>query len=138
MSRVVGADEFLRDLQKLGAEMPQVTKRMLQAGGEEMANGWRMEIQDRGFVDSGEMLAAVAVKTRTDKGSQRAEITALGTDKRGVRNGAKAFMLHYGTSRIQATHWIDQAEEKGMPAASAAMGAVLDSALNQTIGGNKQ
>lgn len=139
MSRVVGADEFLRDLQKLGDNMPRVTKEMLQAGGEQMAVGWRKEIDSRGFVsvdgqNQSHMRDHVAVKVKTAKGRQRAEITSLGTDDRGVSNAAKAFFLHYGTSRIQATHWIDQAEDQAMPAASAAMGEVLDQALHQTIG----
>ena len=136
MSRVPGADDFIRDLQKLGAEMPQVERAMLKAGGQEMAeNGWKAEIADRDFVDSGAMRDHVTYKVKSAKGRLRAEITAAGQDSRGVRHAAKAFYLHYGTSRIQPTHWIDQAEARAMPGSAAAMGAVLSDALNKTIGG---
>lgn len=136
MSRVTGADEFIRDLQKLGAEMPQVERAMLQAGGQVMAeDGWKAEITDRDLVDSGAMRDHVTYKVKSGKGRLRAEITATGQDSRGVRNAAKAFYLHYGTSKIQPTHWIDPAESRAMPGTTAAMGAVLTDALNKTIGG---
>lgn len=140
MSKVLGADEFLRDLQKLGAEMPRVEREMLKAGGQTMAeDGWEAEIRARDFISRGEnqdhMVDHVVYKVVSRKGRPRAEITAQGTDSRGVRHAAKAFYLHYGTSKIRATHWIDTAEARAMPAASAAMGAALAGALNQTIGG---
>ena len=136
MSRVTGADEFIRDLQKLGAEMPQVERAMLQAGGQVMAeDGWKAEINERKFVDSGAMRDHVTYKVKSGKGRLRVEITATGQDSRGVRNAAKAFYLHYGTSKIQPTHWIDPAESRAMPGTTAAMDAVLTDALNKTIGG---
>ena len=139
MSRVEGADEFIRDLQKLGAEMPQVERAMLKAGGQVMAeDGWKAEITDRDFVDSGAMRDNVTCKVKTGKGRMRAEITAIGQDSRGVRNAAKAFYLHYGTSRgIPPSHWIDSAEADGYPKANAAMRARLDQALNETIGAKR-
>ena len=45
MSSVVGANEFLRDLQKLGNDMRATERAMLQAGGEQMAQAWRNEIE---------------------------------------------------------------------------------------------
>lgn len=136
MSRVTGADEFIRDLRKLGNEMPQVERQMLQAGGQVMAeDGWKAEIIERKFVDSGAMRDHVTYKVKSGKGRLRVEITATGQDSRGVRNAAKAFYLHYGTSKIKPTHWIDPAESRAMPGTTAAMGAVLTDALNKTIGG---
>ena len=147
MSRVIGADEMLRDLQTLGNEMPKVEKEMLMAGGEAMAESWEQEIEARGFVASGEMLKNVRAKTKNRKGAMRAEVTAYGSVKRTVktgknkgkqyevRNAAKAYMLHYGTSRIHASHWIDAAEDHGMPLVTAAMAGRLGEALNNTIGG---
>lgn len=136
-STVTGADAFLRDLQKLGAEMDQVKRAMLRAGGEAMAESWRQEIDRRGFVLSGAMKNQVKYKLKTGKGkSLRAEISSYGDDGRGMSNGTKAFYLHYGTSRgIPASHWIDAAEQDGDPKVQAAMRGRLDTALNQTIGG---
>ena len=132
-SRVAGADEFIRDLQKLGAEMDKVKREMLKAGGAEMAEAWRREIDRRGFVLSGAMKKKVQYRLKTGKGySVRVEVSAYGDDGRGVSNGTKAFYLHYGTSRgIHATHWIDSAEEDGEPKIPAAMDAILKDALKK-------
>lgn len=145
MSRVHGADEFIRDLQKLGGEMNRVEREMLKAGGEEMAQAWRLEIYARGFVSDGKqnkdhMVDHIVWQWARKKGRNRpaVEITAKGTDDHGVRHGAKAFYLHYGTSRgIPPSHWVDEAEETGMAMAYPKMKAVLDQAINSTIGSKK-
>lgn len=146
---VVGADEFIRDLQRLGNEMPQVEREMLQAGGQELADAWKREIEKRGFVDSGDMLKGVRYqikRLKSKKGALKCEITSHGeATKKGkngkthtISNAAKAFYLHYGTSRgIPASHWIDAAEAEGYPLAEAAMRARLDQALNNTIGAKR-
>ena len=146
---VIGADDLIRDLQKLGNEMPQVEMEMLKAGGQEMADAWKREIESRGFVDSGAMLRGVRYqikRMKSKKGALKCEITSHGVmERKGrkgktskVTNAAKAFYLHYGTSRgIPPSHWIDAAEADGYPKASAAMRAVLDQALNSTIGSKK-
>lgn len=136
---VIGADEFLRDLQKLGNEMGRVKREMLKAGGDEMAEAWKREIGRRNFVESGAMKNGVRCQVKTmksRKGELKAEVTSHGTDGHGVSNSAKAFYLHYGTSRgIKPSHWIDAAEAEGYPLADAAMRARLDQAINNTIGG---
>lgn len=136
-SRVEGADELLRDLQKLGNEMDAVQRDMLNAGGEIMADSWQQEIGRRGFVKSGAMLDNVRYKLKAGKGkSLRAEISSYGDDGRGMSNGTKAFLLHYGTSRgIKPSHWIDAAEADGDPKVQAAMRERLDAALMKTMGG---
>lgn len=150
MSRIHGADEFLNDLKKLGAEMPQIEKQMLSAAGEEMAKAWRMEIRMRGFISKGRgnnthMVDSIVWQFHRSKraGARLAvEVTAKGTDDHGTRQGMKAFVLHYGTSgakgvKIPASHWVDEAEESGMYMAEPAMRAILDQALNSTIGANR-
>ena len=137
---VVGAEEFIRDLQKLGAEMDKVKREMLKAGGAEMADAWRREITSRNFVESGSLLKGVRYRLKTKKGGVlRAEITSQGevtrASRRGksstVSNAAKAFYLHYGTSKVRATHWIDSAEADGEPKSTAAMDAILKDALKK-------
>lgn len=141
---VVGADDFILDLQKLGADMEKVKREMLKAGGQEMADAWKREITSRGFEDSGAMLKGVRYQVKARKGGgMRAEITSRGEvvrpSKKGkgstVTNAAKAFYLHYGTSRIRASHWIDSAEADGEPKATAAMRTVLDDKLKHFNGG---
>lgn len=38
------------------------------------------------------------------------DIYPQGKDRKGVRNAEKAFILHYGTSKIAATHWVTDAD----------------------------
>lgn len=133
MSRVEGADEMLKALQRLGDEMPQVERRMLKEGGQVMAGAWQYTIGQRGLILTGAMQANVKSKARSVRGVLRAEITSEGKDAHGVRNAAKAYMLHYGTSRIPATHWIQSAEDMGNPLASAAMEEILSEAIDSII-----
>lgn len=134
MSSVVGADELLNDLHKLGAEMKAVERQMLQAGGEEMAQAWRDEIRARPHILTQSMLDHVKYRIKSKSGRTRAEITSEGEDDNGMSNSAKAYMLHYGTSKIRGDHWIDAAEAAGYARARPAMAAVLDGHLKSTLG----
>lgn len=133
MSRVIGADEMLKALQRLGDNMPQVERNMLKEGGQVMAGAWQYTIGQRGLILTGAMQANVKSKARSVRGVLRAEITSEGKDAHGVRNAAKAYMLHYGTSRITATHWIQSAEDMGIPLTSAAMEEILSEAIESNI-----
>ena len=133
MSRVEGADEFIRDLKKLGDNMKKVERAMLKAGGEQMAESWRENIERYGFVDTGAMRDNVTSRVTSKSGSLRAIITSEGYDATGLRNAFKAYILHYGTSRIHASHWIDAAEEQAAPDVHSAMAAVLNQALGKTL-----
>ena len=127
MSRVEGADEFIRDLRKLGDNMNKVERAMLKAGGEVMAESWRITIEWYDFLDSHSMHDHVISRVTGKSGTLRAEITSEGYDDHGTRNAFKAFILHYGTNngRIPASHWIDTAEDAASAGVHAAMSAVL-------------
>lgn len=135
MSRVEGADEFIRDLRKLGDNMNKVERAMLKAGGEVMAESWRITIEWYDFLDSHSMHDHVISRVTGKSGTLRAEITSEGYDDHGTRNAFKAFILHYGTNngRIPASHWIDTAEDAASAGVHAAMSAVLTQALNGAL-----
>lgn len=38
------------------------------------------------------------------------DIYPQGKDRNGMRNAEKAFLIHYGTSQIPASHWVDDAD----------------------------
>lgn len=122
-----GMPEILRELRKRGEEGEAVGQAMLDAGAAAAVTSWQSTIDRLGLVKTGAMRDSIAP---TGRGSYR-EITAKGKDKNGVRNGAKAFMLHYGTSRIQATYWWDEAYHEAEPLVNAAMRRVWD-IYNQT------
>lgn len=112
--------------------MPEVEESMLRAGGEEIAKAWKNQINVYDFKDKKSMFKNVRYKITKRGGNLRASITSEGKDERGIRNASKAFMLHYGTSRIKASHWINDAEEEGAPNAHSAMAAILSDAIEQS------
>lgn len=118
-----GMPEILAELRKRGEEGERVGQAMLDAGAAAAVASWQRTIDRLGLVNTGDLRDSIAP---TDyRGSYR-EITAKGKDRRGVRNGQKAFVLHYGTSRIRATYWWDTAYHEAEPQVNAAMRRVWD------------
>ena len=39
------------------------------------------------------------------------DIYPQGKDKRNIRNAEKAFILHYGTTKIRGSRWVDDADK---------------------------
>ena len=135
MSYVIGADELIRDLQRLGADMEETKNEMLQKGGEWLAAGWKDGINRFNLIKTGSMLKNVRYKLGKHRGQTAAVITSYGKDEFGTRNAAKAYIQHYGSSRITATHWIDWAEDEYGPMAIEDMGRVLAKKIEEKIGG---
>ena len=66
---------------------------------------------------------------KTDGGVKYIDIYPQGKDRKGVRNAEKAFLLHYGTSKIKPTRWVDEAESRGEAYALPAMERVWNQYL---------
>ena len=120
-----GMPEILAELRKRSEETEQVAQAMLNAGAAAAVASWRETITEMKLWKSGDMRDSIAPTSKSAGLSYR-EITAQGKDRRGVRNGAKAFMLHYGTSRIPATYWWDKAAQRAEPLVMAEMRRVWD------------
>lgn len=94
-----GLDLLRADLAKLadavGGDLPE---KMLDAGAEAAAQDWKDGITAHKHVDTGDMLNSVGVAPETRTGRKR-EIYPLGTDRKGVRNAEKAFVINYGRSK---------------------------------------
>lgn len=118
-----GMPEILAELRKRGEEGEAVGQAMLDAGAAAAVESWRKTIDRLGLVDTGALRDSIAPTEH--RGSYR-EITAKGKDAHGVRNGQKAFVLHYGTSRIRASYWWDTAYSEAEPLVFAAMRRVWD------------
>jgi hypothetical protein len=73
-------------------------------------------------VDTGDMKNSVragAVKKTGE--AYTSSIYPHGRDRKKQSNAEKAFVLHYGTSRIRGDHFVDDAEERASEAAERAM-----------------
>jgi hypothetical protein len=94
-----GLDLLRADLAKLadavGGDLPE---KMLDAGAEAAVQDWKEGITAHKHVDTGDMLNSVGVAPETRSGKKR-EIYPLGTDRKGVRNAEKAYVINYGRSK---------------------------------------
>ena len=111
-----GFNELLSDLKTNGDMLDVAAPEILEAGAAVVADAWRDAIKAHDLIDSGDMLESVGhseiVNTETEK---KVAIYPQGRDHKGVRNAEKAYVLHYGTSKIHGSHWVDEADQDADP-----------------------
>lgn len=117
-----GLDPIIDQMRKLGEESGAAAEAMIQAGAEAVKQAWRRAAEEHELRDTGDMIESIGYPRNPKKiGDALAQdIYPQGKDHKGVRNAEKAFVLHYGTSRLAATYWVDTAdaysEETAVPA----------------------
>lgn len=123
-----GIDGILQEMDAAGALVGPVADEMLMAGAEIVAEEWRRAANEAGLKDTGDMLASIgyASAPRTAGDIRSIDIYPQGKDRRGIRNAEKAFINHYGTSRLKATRFIDKADERSGPRVQAAFESIWD------------
>ena len=123
-----GLDELVRAMQAKGQESGEVAQRMLMAGAEAVRAAWQHAAEAHDLRDTGAMIASIGYARAPKKAGDilSIDIYPQGTDGKGVRNATKAFVLHYGTSRIPATRWVDDADAESGETVMPAMQAVWD------------
>ena len=110
---VSGLDETIEEMKRLGQMTGQTADAMLMAGADEVRKAWRQSAEEHRHRDTGDMIASIGF-TRKPKeiGSIRTiDIYPQGKDKRNIRNAEKAFILHYGTTKIRGSRWVDDADK---------------------------
>ena len=128
-----GLDETIRELRRLGEESGPVAVAMLQAGAEEVKKAWRQAAEQNDLVDTGDMLESIGyAKQPVDIGGALAiDIYPQGRDRKGVRNAEKAFVLHYGTSKMDPSRWVDDADRYSEETVVPAMREIWDDFIKQ-------
>jgi hypothetical protein len=107
-----GLDEVLDSMKRAGELIGPTADKMLQAGAEELSKSWVSAIKKHSLIKTGDMVNSVAPnKIRTTGGVRLVDVYPQGKDRKGVRNAEKAFVLHYGTTRIKATRLVDDVED---------------------------
>lgn len=140
-----GFNDLLDGLKEFGENIDEIADEMLDAGSEvaveEWKNGIKQErhrivnprgkgyIEKTGYIDTGAM--EKAVKSSKKKGKTIAEIYPRGKDKKGVRNAEKAYILHYGTSSMPGSRFVDKIDDKASPEVYDAMSKVMDNYMNK-------
>ena len=119
MARFVttGLDDLIRDMQKMGQDSGKVAESMVDAAAEVIRGEWKASAEGHDLIDTGAMINSIGTPGPVKRigGIFSQTISPQGKDSKGVRNAEKAFILNYGTSRIPATYWVDEAETAAGP-----------------------
>jgi HK97 gp10 family phage protein len=115
--RTEGLDELIDRMTEMELTTGELADEMLFAGAEEVKKAWKKSAEQHRHRDTGDMINAINYSRQVRKigDIKEVDIYPQGKDKKGVRNAEKAFILHYGTSRIPASHWVDDADEMAGP-----------------------
>lgn len=113
-----GIDSIAEEMAWIGEAAGEVADEMLLAGAEEVKRAWKETAERHGYRETGDMIESI----RADKAPKsdandvrRISVYPRGEDRKGVRNAEKAFLLHYGTSKIHGSHWVDEADQDAGP-----------------------
>lgn len=112
-----GLDNLIRDMQRMGQDSGAIAEAMVNAAVIEIRNAWRESAEAHELRDTGAMIESIGFPNPVQDigGTLYRDVYPQGTDAKGTRNAEKAFILNYGTSRIPATYWVDEADEKSGP-----------------------
>lgn len=102
----LGLNDLAQELAREPLRAAERTPRLLQAGAEVVAQGWREEAEERGFRRTGGLIASIGYKKTAGKarGLRYIDIWPQGKDRRGTRYAAVAYILHYGTPGSAGLH----------------------------------
>ena len=109
-----GIQELISEMRRMGEAGGEVARAMTLAAAEEIRTVWRKTAEDFGLIDTGAMVDSVTYPNEPTEigGIFIIDVYPQGTDARGVRNAEKAFILHYGSSRLPPTYWVDEADKR--------------------------
>ena len=122
-----GVDDVLDQLFKESERLERKATEMLGEAGKVVVQAWQDAIEAHGHVQTGDMKNSVRASAVKKNGE--AYITSIyphGRDRKRQSNAEKAFILHYGTSKIHGDHFVDDAEERAGDAAEQVMQEVWD------------
>lgn len=105
-----GIKDVIKEMAELGERTGEGAHRMLRVAAERMKFEWIEMIDRYKFIASGEMREKVGYprKPKEVEDVLSIDVYPQGKDsKTGVRNAEKAFILHYGRSNMNATHFVD-------------------------------
>lgn len=117
-----GCEEMMEALSREVERLEMKATEMLGEAGKIVVKAWKDVITEKGHVDTGDMRDSVrASKVQKSGGAYICSIYPHGKDRKKQRNATKAFVLHYGTSRIRGDHFVDDAEVRSEEASMEAM-----------------
>lgn len=108
-----GLDPIIDQMRALGEESGEVAEAMIMAGAEQVKQAWRRAADEYDHRVTSDMIDSIGHPREPKKTGDALTIDIFpqGKDHKGVRNAEKAFILHYGSSKLQASHWVDAADQ---------------------------
>jgi HK97 gp10 family phage protein len=131
--RTEGLDDLIERMAEMELTTSELADEMLIAGAEEVREAWKKSAEKHEHKDTGDMIASINYSRQVRKigDIKEVDIYPQGKDRKGVRNAEKAFILHYGTSRISASHWVDDADEMAGPMVEERLTNIFDDWLEK-------
>lgn len=108
-----GMDGLISDMMRMGQNTGPVAEAMTMAAAEIIRRAWVRSANEHELRDTGAMIKSIGYPQKPTKFGDvlGIDVYPQGKDKSGTRNAEKAFVLHYGTSRIKPTYWVDDADK---------------------------
>lgn len=126
---VVGLDDIQERMLKREKITEEAVPEMLKAGGAVMQKAQKSEILSmfRSDRSTGDLAASIVVsKVKKNDIGKMVEVYPDGTDRHGVRNATKGFVLQYGRKNMPAKPWFTAANTKAAEAVNAEMRRVWE------------
>lgn len=126
--RTDGLDDIIEQMAAMGETTGELADEMLYAGAEEVREAWKESAEKHKHKDTGAMIESIDYSKAPKKINdiKSVDIYPRGKDKKGVKNVEKAFILHYGSSRIKGSHWVDEADDLAGPKVDKRLGEIFD------------
>jgi len=137
-----GLQDVLDEMTRLGEATGPVAEEMILAGAEEVRKAWDRSAREHGYYEgggkyaTGDMINSIGYPRKPTRigAALEMDIYPQGKNRRGRRNAEVAFVLHYGSSKLRGTRWVDDADEYAGETAVPAMQKVWDDFIKKTKG----
>lgn len=128
-----GLDDIIDDMTAMGQSTGELADEMLFAGAEEVKKAWKTSIKKYKHIDKSDMLNSVnySKKIKQIGDIKSVDIYPQGKDRKGVKNAEKAFILHYGKSNMDGTHFVDDADDIAAPMVENRLRNIFDNWLKK-------
>lgn len=119
---ISGFNEFTDLLLKQDKIAMEAVPEMIKGAGEVVKQVLTQSIIQKNFTKSGkrafgDLKASIGVSKIQGKGEEKyVEVYPMGTDRKGVSNATKGFVLNYGRSHMDAKPWFSDAQTKAVEA----------------------
>lgn len=121
-------DELFDEWRKLEKDADPLAKAMVQAGAEVVKKAWKDTAEAYQLRDTGAMIDSIGFNKEPESlgDIKWADVYPQGKDARGVRNAEKAFINHFGSTRVPRLGWVDVADDMAADGALNAMEQIYD------------